>query len=525
MKQNASLVSNLKPNKVIPLNDGTNIYQAAAYMAAKRQEAVLVVNADGELAGILTDKDLAHRVVAEDLVPEDTIISTVMTWNPASDTATDALNKMIAGKFRHLPVIQEYLSDDSNEEQKATVFSVLDITKCLYEQLDKMEKAAESSQKIQNAILGAEVNLPTSTTNSVLQLANLLRSKIEFPNLESLMDIESLEVPLVPLNCTVLEAVKQMKAAKTTGILTVDDNRNLSGIFTTKDLVLRVLAAKLDPATTLINRVHTPSPDYVSPSTTVLESLKKMHTNRYLHLPIVKDSVICGMADVLRLTYHMLSQLNEMEKNEEPGPLWNKFWEQASQRTGSELRSDGIPNASYFQYSDVDSESIAPDDSASMITPTSSVLKVQVEQQQDEFVFKFKDEIANKTSRFTSNIRDLDAIKVYVANKVFQTYGGRFDKNNIHLCYLDDDEDFVHLASNRDLEDAILLARASGWRSLVIMLDRNRMQFHSKPIREQKFTIAPERATIAQQIDTFFPVVVGSAIVVAGAYLLSRPFK
>ncbi|KAJ3322109.1 hypothetical protein HDV06_003560 [Boothiomyces sp. JEL0866] len=498
MKQTASLVSNLKPNKVIPLNDGTNIFQAAAYMAAKRQEAVLIVNAEGELTGILTDKDLAYRVVAEDLNPEDTIIS--------SDTAIDALNKMIAGKFRHLPVIQESFEEDSNEEQKATVFSVLDITKCLYEQLDKMEKAAESSQKIQNAILGAEVNLPVSTTNSVLQLANLLRSKIEFPDLESLMEVESLEVPLVPLNSTVLEAVKQMKDAKTTGILTVDENKQLAGIFTTKDLVLRVLAAKLDPATTLINRVHTPSPDYVSPSTTVLESLKKMHNNRYLHLPIVKDTVICGMADVLKLTYHMLSQLNEMEKNEEPGPLWNKFWEQASQKTGSDLRSDGMPNSSYFQYSDVDSESIAPDDSASMITPTSSVLKAQVEQQQDEFVFKFKDEVANKTSRFTSNIRDLDAIKVFVANKVFQTYGGRFDKNNIHLCYLDDDEDFVHLASNRDLEDAILLARASGWRSLVIMLDRNKMQFHSKPIREQKFTIEPERTTIAQQIDIFFPV-------------------
>ncbi|KAJ3257994.1 hypothetical protein HK103_004128 [Boothiomyces macroporosus] len=458
MKQTASLVSNLKPNKVIPLNDKTNIFQAAAYMAAKRQEAVLIVNAEGELIGILTDKDLAYRVVAADLNPEDTIISSVMTWNPASvttsDTAIDALNKMIAGKFRHLPVIQESLDDDSNDEAKATVFSVLDITKCLYEQLDKMEKAAESSQKIQNAILGAEVNLPASTTNSVLQLANLLRSKIEFPDLESLMEVESLQVPLVPLNCTVLEAVKLMKDAKTTGILTVDENQSLAGIFTTKDLVLRVLAAKLDPATTLINR----------------------------------------------------------------------YLEQASQKTGSELRSEGVPN-SYFHYSDVDSESIAPDDSASMITPTSSVLKAQVEQQQDEFVFKFKDEIANKTSRFTSNIRDLDAIKVFVANKVFQTYGGRFDKNNIHLCYLDDDEDFVHLASNRDLEDAILLARASGWRSLVIMLDRNRMQFHSKPLREQKFTIEPERATIAQQIDIFFPVVVGSAIVVAGAYLLSRPFK
>jgi hypothetical protein len=43
------------------------IVQAAQLMAAKRADAVLAVNSDGQLSGILTDKDIAYRVVAEGL--------------------------------------------------------------------------------------------------------------------------------------------------------------------------------------------------------------------------------------------------------------------------------------------------------------------------------------------------------------------------------------------------------------------------------------------------------------------------
>ena len=52
---------------------------------------------------------------------------------------------------------------------------------------------------------------------------------------------------------------------------------SLAGIFTTKDVCLRVLAQGLDPATTSIVRVMTPRPDTASEDMTVKDALRKMH--------------------------------------------------------------------------------------------------------------------------------------------------------------------------------------------------------------------------------------------------------
>jgi len=46
-----------------------------------------------------------------------------------------------------------------------------------------------------------------------------------------------------------------MKAHHSTGVLILDDEERLVGIFTTKDIVLRVIATSLDPSTTTVVRV------------------------------------------------------------------------------------------------------------------------------------------------------------------------------------------------------------------------------------------------------------------------------
>lgn len=44
-----------------------------------RADAILVIDTDSTLAGIMTDKDLAFRVVAEGLDIHSTLVSQVMT--------------------------------------------------------------------------------------------------------------------------------------------------------------------------------------------------------------------------------------------------------------------------------------------------------------------------------------------------------------------------------------------------------------------------------------------------------------
>ena len=74
----------MKPNPPLRVLDDVNILQVAQVMAANRADAVLVCSSAGEedentLRGIITDKDLAFRVVAENLDVRSTKVTQIMT--------------------------------------------------------------------------------------------------------------------------------------------------------------------------------------------------------------------------------------------------------------------------------------------------------------------------------------------------------------------------------------------------------------------------------------------------------------
>ena len=70
--------------------------------------AVVVIDG-GKLAGIFTERDVLRRVIEPGLDPRITRVSEVHTAEPrtiAGDkSAAHALDVMVAGNFRHLPVV------------------------------------------------------------------------------------------------------------------------------------------------------------------------------------------------------------------------------------------------------------------------------------------------------------------------------------------------------------------------------------------------------------------------------------
>lgn len=82
LNRSKSTVSSLRPNGAVTISEGARILQAAQLMAAKRTDAVLVLGERGDLMGILTDKDIAFRVVAEGLDLRTTTVAQVMTPDP-----------------------------------------------------------------------------------------------------------------------------------------------------------------------------------------------------------------------------------------------------------------------------------------------------------------------------------------------------------------------------------------------------------------------------------------------------------
>ncbi|KAL8217488.1 hypothetical protein R6Q57_020861 [Mikania cordata] len=103
-------VKQLRLSKALSAPESTTINEACRRMAARKVDVLLVIDSNAIQCGILTDKDIATRVVARELDLETTNVSAVMTRNPVfvvSDTlAVEALQKMVQGKFRHLSVVE-----------------------------------------------------------------------------------------------------------------------------------------------------------------------------------------------------------------------------------------------------------------------------------------------------------------------------------------------------------------------------------------------------------------------------------
>ncbi len=98
----------------------------------------------------------------------------------------------------------------------------------------------------------------------------------------------------LPPQTTVLDAAKKM-AAKNIGAVMVVEHENLRGIFTERDVMCRVLAKELDPATTRLNDVMTPDPRTVSPEKTYGHALVMMQENGFRHAPVVENGKPIGI--------------------------------------------------------------------------------------------------------------------------------------------------------------------------------------------------------------------------------------
>ena len=91
------------------VRDTATAYDAADYMCDRNVGAVCVLDAEGRLQGIFSERDLLRRVVIKGLRPEDVPVRDVMSAIDVvidcADTPHDALERMERHGTRHLPVV------------------------------------------------------------------------------------------------------------------------------------------------------------------------------------------------------------------------------------------------------------------------------------------------------------------------------------------------------------------------------------------------------------------------------------
>ena len=114
-------------------------------------------------------------------------------------------------------------------------------------------------------------------------------------SLRSLRSIVADQPPAIAeKSVTVLEAAVLMKQQGKGALLVVEGSR-LSGIFTERDALFRVIAAGRDPATTKLADVMTPQPQTIHPDEPFVKALRIMHKRGFRHLPVVEHGRPLGI--------------------------------------------------------------------------------------------------------------------------------------------------------------------------------------------------------------------------------------
>ncbi|CAH2352423.1 putative meiotically up-regulated gene 70 protein [[Candida] railenensis] len=501
----------LKPSEPIICKPTATVYEVSQLMTAKRENCILVVNDLGELLGIFTAKDLAFRVVGSGLNSTQVTIDQIMTPDPmcanSNTPASEALNLMVERGFRHLPVL---------DEQNSQIVGVLDITKCYAQQMEKLERMHASSKKLYEALdsVHSEIGMQQQPLH-IFQYFENLKLKMNGPTLESVLVDGSTMPVYTNFKASVYEATILMKENHTTAVLVKDSNEEVTGIFTSKDVVLRVIAAGLDPKKCSIVRVMTPQPDVAPQNLPIQEALRKMFDGHYLNLPVIDEmEQIIGIVDVLKLTYTTLNQIKLIEENdnkqnndgqnsnqnqsaqkqeESNGPAWNKFWTSLDNDDSDSVHSDsligsgtgtgtgagGIPEITPSEFNSFNVDNIKPSDSISYITsPTRPKRKSRLAHEDEEpeeerttetddvsfklspYIFKFRSPVVDGRVHRVS-LTPIEGVK-----KLHELIDSKLHAKDLEflrvtpeekyaISYIDDEGDIVSITSDHDLIECV----------------------------------------------------------------------
>ncbi|KAK9989489.1 hypothetical protein SO802_029728 [Lithocarpus litseifolius] len=355
-------VKRLRLSKALTVPENTTLLEACHRMAACRVDALLLTDSNALLCGILTDNDITTRVIAHELNLEDTPVSKVMTRNPVfvlSDTlAVEALQKMVQGKFRHLPVVEN-----------GEVIALLDIAKCLYDAIARLERAAEKGKAIVAAVEGVEKHWGTSSGSNTF--IETLRERMFRPSLSTVIP-ENSKVATVSPTETVLVATKKMLEFRTSSAV-----------------------------------VMTPNPECATIDTPIVDALHTMHDGKFLHIPVVdRDGKVVAVVDVLQITHAAVSTVGGTAgiSTEATNSMMQKFWDSAMALTSNEDEEDARSEGSLKLASEGGTE-------------TGRALSYPLSAPPNTFAFKIQDK-KGRMHRFTCETHSLADLIAAIIQRV-----------------------------------------------------------------------------------------------------------
>ena len=112
--------------------------------------------------------------------------------------------------------------------------------------------------------------------------------------LNTLLAEKDPEIHTVGPDIRVADAVRDMNYHNIGALIVLERNK-IVGIFTERDVLLRVVAADLDPVTTMVKEVMTEDPVCVTPTMSVEQAMVLVTEEHFRHLPVVQNGQMCGL--------------------------------------------------------------------------------------------------------------------------------------------------------------------------------------------------------------------------------------
>jgi CBS domain-containing protein len=133
-----------KGDSVYSVSPHQSVKDVVSDLARLRVGALVVVNAANEPVGIVSERDLVHKLDTNGAAILDAPVETIMTANPVTCTPTitveEVMKTMTSRRFRHMPVLKD--------GKLAGVVSIGDVVR------HRMQEIEYESLKIKQAIVG-----------------------------------------------------------------------------------------------------------------------------------------------------------------------------------------------------------------------------------------------------------------------------------------------------------------------------------------------------------------------------------
>jgi len=114
---------------------------------------------------------------------------------------------------------------------------------------------------------------------------------------QSIRDVMTEDVVVVPTSATVAEAGREMRERDIGNVVVLQDG-TVAGILTDRDIVIRAVADERSPGETTVGEIATRDPETLRPDDTVEDAIRIMRDKAVRRLPIVEDGRPIGIVSI-----------------------------------------------------------------------------------------------------------------------------------------------------------------------------------------------------------------------------------